>query len=211
MYERSLSAARGLAQMKQSIEALKQLGESPDLVEYFGYITDWKVIGPFDNSEGAGFEKVYPPEEQLDFAQQYQGKSAPVKWIDHSTGNQDQDIEQVGLVDLNKVLAEEKGVVAYLTATFYSAHDRELECRYGTVNATKLWVNGELLLSKNIYHMGGEFDQYIAPVKLRQGANTILLKICQNEQTETWTRSWNFRFRVTDELGGGVNQDPLPQ
>jgi len=33
------------------------------------------------------------------------------------------------------------------------------------------------------------------------GSNTILVKVCQNEQTEQWTNEWEFQLRVTDSLG----------
>jgi len=205
-YQRALQSARSLEQMKQCVEQLQKLGETPNLATEFGYITSWKAIGPFDNRAGAGFDKAFPPETEIDFAKQYEGKSGSVKWVDLSTTDQDQDLDKVGVVDLNEILVEEKGVAAYVTATFVSDNEQTLECRYGTVNATKLWVNGELLISKDIYHMGGEFDQYIGSIKFRKGENTILLKICQNEQTEGWAKAWDFRLRVTDGLGGGIAQ-----
>ena len=203
-YQLSLKSARSLDQMQQSVEQLQKLGEKPNLATVFGYLTDWKVIGPFDNMAGAGFEKVFPPEVDIDFSKQHEGKNGPVKWEPVSTTEKDHDLEKVGVVDLNEILVEEKGVAAYVVATFVSDKEQELQCRYGTVNATKLWVNGELLISKDIYHMGGEFDQYIGIAKFRKGENTILLKICQNEQTDSWAKNWDFRLRVTDGLGGGI-------
>ncbi|MCA9232604.1 MAG: hypothetical protein KDA57_18285, partial [Planctomycetales bacterium] len=166
-------------------------------------------IGPFNNTGGVGFEQVYPPETAVDFSKQYQGKHALIGWVDAKTEAAN-DVDKIGLIDLNETLGEEKGATAYLAATFNSLREQVLQCRYGTVNATKLWVNGELLVSKNIYHMGGEFDQYIGTAKFRRGENTILLKICQNEQTDSWARQWDVRLRVTDDLGGGVQQQSGP-
>jgi hypothetical protein len=39
------------------------------------------------------------------------------------------------------------------------------------------------------------------PAQLQAGRNTILVKVCQNEQTEEWTVEWDFQLRVTDALG----------
>ena len=36
------------------------------------------------------------------------------------------------------------------------------------------------------------------------GTNVILLKICQNEQTESWAQDWEFQLRVCDGLGTAV-------
>ena len=47
-------------------------------------------------------------------------------------------------------------------------------------------------------------DQYVAPFELKKGKNTILLKICQNEQEESWAQRWEFQFRITDPTGKGL-------
>ena len=42
------------------------------------------------------------------------------------------------------------------------------------------------------------------PAQLEPGRNRILVKVCQNEQTEDWTVEWEFQLRVTDSLGTPV-------
>jgi len=205
IYQQALAAARARDQMTLCIDQLEKLGAAPNLEKYFGYVTHWQVIGPFDNTAGVGISNVYPPEENLEFEKEQEGKSGAVAWQAYQPTAD--DLDDVGRVDLNSVVKEEKGVAAYAAATVVLASDQEVECRYETVNATELWVNGEQLASDDIYHSGGEFDQYVVPVKLKRGENTILLKICQNEQTETWARPWNFRLRITDGLGAGVKYD----
>jgi hypothetical protein len=39
---------------------------------------------------------------------------------------------------------------------------------------------------------------------LKKGRNEILVKICQNEQTEDWAQTWDFQLRVCDALGTAV-------
>jgi hypothetical protein len=51
------------------------------------------------------------------------------------------------------------------------------------------------------------------PVKLKKGANQILVKCCQNEQTETWTVEWEFQLRVCDATGTAIlatDRKPTP-
>jgi hypothetical protein len=38
------------------------------------------------------------------------------------------------------------------------------------------------------------------PAQLQPGHNTILVKVCQNEETEEWTNEWDFQLRITDSL-----------
>ena len=203
VFQRALASARARNQMVECIEQLEKLGEAPDLEKYFAYVTHWTIIGPFDNDGGVGIENAYPPETELDYAKQYDGKTGEVAWKGYRTIGE--DLDEVGRVDLNSVVNEEKGVAAYASATIILENEQEVECRYETVNATEFWVNGKQLASHNIYHMGGEFDQYVVPVTLKKGVNKILIKVCQNEQTESWARPWNFRLRITDPLGAAVD------
>ena len=82
--------------------------------------------------------------------------------------------------------------------------ERDAEIRLGCKNAWKIWLNGDLVFGRDEYHRGKEIDQYRLPVKLRKGPNAILVKCCQNEQTETWTVEWEFQLRICDSTGTAI-------
>lgn len=203
LYRRALTAARDLDQVRLLAERLRKSGQPVDLVRHFGFLVRWKVIGPFDNREGKGFEAVYGPEKEVSPAAAYPGKHGTVRWVDHATA------DQFGVVNLNKAIVEEKGVAAYATTDFYCDAGREVEFRVTSVNAVKLWVNGALLLRHPVYHSGSQLDQHVVRATLQPGKNVILLKVCQNEQTQDWARHWGFQLRVCDRLGGAIlSADP---
>ena len=57
-------------------------------------------------------------------------------------------------------------------------------------------------------------DQYLIEAKLKKGKNAILVKLCQNEQEQSWTKQWQFQLRVTDDSGTALlaaNRLPTPQ
>ena len=91
--------------------------------------------------------------------------------------------------------------------TGYAALDYEsndggpAELRIGTNNAYKIWLNGSLVFGRDEYHRGFRIDQYILPIQLKPGKNTLLVKCCQNEETQTWTEEWHFQLRVCDANG----------
>lgn len=198
VYQRALSAARDPDQVRQLADRLKQLGRTVDLARQFGFVVRWKLIGPFDNRGGKGFDAVYPPENEVDFGASYHGKHGAVKWIDYTCA------DAYGMVDLNKAIVEEKGVAAYAAAEFYSHDRREVEIRLGSYNALKLWLNGAEIGRFPVYHSGLQMDQYVARGVLQPGRNLILVKVCQNEQTQDWARYWGFQLRVCDALGGAI-------
>ena len=203
-YQKALASARDLDQVKLVTEALAKLDHPVDLARHFGFIVDWKLVGPFPNSSGKGYDTVYPPESLVDLMASYEGSDGKVAWIAHHTD------DEYGNVDLNKALGKHMGVAAYVAAEFTSDRARPADLRLGSQNAIKIWLNGKLLATAESYHANGVMDQYVGRGELKAGRNVILLKICQNEQTEEWAQDWKYQFRVCDELGTAILSTDRP-
>ena len=203
-YRTALRAGRDQDQIKTASDAIKKLGGSVDLPLHYGFVQSWRVIGPFDNISDKGWDAVYPPEEKIDLKKKYAGQKGQIGWVETTTA------DEHGLVDINKVLDKHKGAIAYAYAEFISDKEQEVEFRYATWNASKLWLNGELLTANHVYHANMPFDQYVGRGTLKQGKNMILLKIAQNEQTEEWAQTWSFHLRVCDSIGTAVLSQDRP-
>jgi hypothetical protein len=201
MVREALSAARDLDQIDAAAAKLRDFGETVDLPTHFGFVMQWKLIGPFDNTAARGFDVPYPPEQQLDFSAAYPGKVGEVKWLDHTTA------DQYGVVDLNKAIGKHMGAAGYAVHEFVSDTARDVELRIGCINGNKVWLNGELLTANHVYHAGTQIDQYIGRGRLKKGKNQILVKVCQNEQTEDWAQNWQFQLRVCDQYGTAVREE----
>ena len=198
-YRKAIAAARDKQQIDQCIDAIQKLGETVDTNSLMGFVPSWQLIGPFDNVGKKGFATRYPPEQAIDLTATHAGKEGDVTWHPLTTTTDS------AKVDLNKVIDKHMGVVAYAWVSILSPVQQVVECRWMTPNASKLWVNGKLLAEHEVYHAASDpFDQYKAPAELRKGPNTILLKVCQNEQTEPWAQEWEFQLRLTDKSGGPV-------
>ena len=198
VYETALSAARDPDQVKLIAGRLKDLGKPVDLARHFGFIQRWKVVGPFDNTDEKGFDVVYPPEQSVDYGARLAGKSGQVEWTDH-VGK-----DAMGKIDLNEILGPEKEVCAYAATNFVSPGHREVEFRFSSYNAVKLWLNGKPIAEREVYHSGSQMDQYASAGRLKPGPNTVLIKVCQNAQTQDWAKHWAFQLRVCDATGGGL-------
>jgi len=210
IYAKAFAAARELDQIKEASGKLKSFGQQVDVPRHMGFVMEWQLIGPFDNVDGKGFDVAYAPEKGIDLAATYEGKVGNVQWKQHRTS------DEFGIVDLNEIFErpkdgndykltdEHKGAVGYAFSKFESEQAREIEIRVGCINANKIWLNGELLTANQVYHAGMEVDQYVAHGQLKKGSNEILVKVCQNEQEESWAQRWQFQLRVCDELGTAV-------
>ncbi|MCI0377977.1 MAG: hypothetical protein L0215_10245 [Gemmataceae bacterium] len=198
-YQKALAHARDRDQLKLVAGQLKKLGIDVDLTARFGFITRWMLVGPFDNVKGVGFQNVYPPEKGVDLAAKYTSKDGKdIRWIEHETH------EPLGMVDLNKAIGHLKGAVAYGYAVVESKEERPVEIRAGSNNAIRIFLNGKEVFFREEYHHGMDMDQHVGKGVLKAGKNEILIKVCQNEQTEDWAQLWSFQLRVCDAIGGAV-------
>ena len=200
LYNDALSKAREVDQITEASNALEADGVTVNMTDLMGFMINWQTIGPFDNTERKGFNFIYPPELKINYNATYKGKNDSVKWSPLSTK------DELGLININEQYGEIKEVAAYAHAQFGSKKNANVQFRIGSKNAWKLWVNGKMLFGRDEYHRGKtRIDQFVIDGKLKEGSNDILIKVCQNEQTQSWTKQWEFNFRITDQEGTAIH------
>jgi len=197
-FKELLAAARDQDQVDAIARELKGLGVAVDLQKQFNFIGRWRLLGPFDNTKMAGFDRAYPPEQGNALQGDYAGKNGKIRWIEHTTA------DPYGMVDLNNALGKNMGAVGYALAEVDSPSERPVEVRAGSDNAIKIFLNGKQIVSREEYHHGMRMDQYAGVGILKKGRNSILVKVCQDEQTASFAQSWGFQLRVCDSLSGAV-------
>ena len=159
-------------------------------IQNTGFITQdsWWILGPFDNTDGIGYETAYIPEDltQIDPATTiYNGIDGQVSW------EKSVDRPLDGYVDLDK------GVdwrVAYAFATVISPDARQVQLRFDGDDQAKVWVNGKEVHAHTRTRQA-EIDREIIPVTLKPGGNSLLVKVCEEEG------DWGFYLRITDTDG----------
>jgi hypothetical protein len=197
-FEKLFHASRDLDQTEKIAKVLKELKVETDMNKHFGVVSDWMLIGPFDSTNGTGFPKSFAPETKVDIAAACKGKTAEVKWQPHKSA------EPFGMVDLNKAIGKHKDACAYAFTVVESEKETPAEIRLGCIAAVKVFVNGKEVFAREEYHHGQRFDQYIAAGTLKAGRNEILVKVCQNNQTDSWAQEWRFQLRLCDSVGGAL-------
>jgi len=164
------------------------LAEATAIRDRLGFITDWQIIGPFENERGGGFATAYGPEKEIDLAATYDGKERPVSWRPLPPA------APTGLISLNNLFRPNDQCLAYALCFVDSDRDRKAALRTGSDEAIKVFVNGRevyALDARRQYH----FDQDVIAIDLQRGRNALLLKICDR------TRKWSFAARLTEPSG----------
>ncbi len=194
----------GFSRDKDQVDALvKKLGEAGvqvSVAEHFAFLTHWHLVGPFESEKGKALILSYPPEMATDLAATFPGKGgAKVGWKPYSTA------DKYGQMDLNKFLGKSMNAAAYARAVVNAESETPCQIRVGSPNAVQIFLNGKKLFEREEYHHGMNLDHHTGLGVLRKGENVILIKVCQNNQTDSWAQTWSFQARVCDATGG-----PLP-
>ncbi len=198
-HKKLFALARDIDQIQEIAKLLEADGEKPDVIAQLGLITRWQAIGPFDSPTGNFFATPMAPEQPVNLSAELTGKAdAKLRWkFVESTDPQ-------GTIDLNATLGKHKNIASYVYAVVDSPKEQAVDLRAATQNAIQIFVNGKKIFEREEYHHGTKLDQHIAKGTLKAGPNTILVKVCQNNQTEQWAQAHTIQLRVCDSLGGAV-------
>lgn len=173
----------------QAADVLRQLDKFED------YVTAWQVSGPYtEDGKGAGalFDVAFPPEKP-------DAKDVAWRVLEPSAG------EQPWMFDLLAALGGEQRV-GYVRTWIRSQAEQPARLEFGTDDGNKVWLNGKVVHAAN---RGGAAvpGDFKVPVTLRQGWNTLLVKITQD------TGPWQFCLRIRKADGGkleGVRAQATP-
>lgn len=129
----------------------------------------WNFICGFDG----GFDKVNPPEQAVDLKAKYKGLGgADIGWSE-------QKFVDGQVTSFLPILPEplKYNVTSYLYREIDCETPAEVDCSFGSDDTLTVWLNGEKLISQNVAR-GAAPDQDFAKLKLKQGKNKLLLKVC---------------------------------
>jgi len=127
------------------------------------FIRDWLVCGPYRQAGAVGAITVF----NLVFGPEKPGEA--VEWYAAPVGD---------TINLAGFFPGQTNCVAYLKAEIIATRATDAILLMGSDDGIKAWLNGTVVHSNNI-DRGQVVDQDMAPVKLKQGSNELLLKITQ--------------------------------
>ena len=155
-------------------------------IQKTGFIIEdaWLTLGPFDNTYGIGYHTAYISENatQVDTTQKYAGMNGQLNWQKSADNTLNGYITLGDKVDWG---------AAYAFATVTSPDEREVHLKFDSDDQGKVWLNGKEVFTNTEAH-SAIIDRYMVPVTLRSGENSILVKVCEEED------GWGFYLRVTD-------------
>jgi hypothetical protein len=164
-------------------------GPETDLQGLLGIVGRWWVVGPFELGEkNEGWEIPHIGEPQISLIARYMAGKTRREWKRVVA----QDAH--GKIDLRAAIANRDNCIGYAYAEVVVEKPTDAVLLLGVDDSEKIWVNGAKVFEQ-FTARGLEVDQDKVPVRLKAGANSILLKIYQN------TQGWEFCLRITTPDG----------
>lgn len=194
--ERSLAAYRKVWTSGVSIDdagtvisQMRELGADVDVSRLLGVIQNWHLVGPWPLGDKQQNWQADPIDvTKPDLSASYQVGDTRITWKKIRT------TDNRGVVSLIQLIGAHQSCIGYAYAEIEVPREQVAVLRMGSDDGIKAWVNGQLVLDHWV-DRGLAFDQEKAQVTLRNGVNTILLKIGQN------AGGWEFCCRVTTPEG----------
>jgi alpha-L-rhamnosidase/Glycosyl hydrolase 2 galactose-binding domain-like len=186
-------------------------------------VRQWKLIGPFPNPDNDGFAKTYPPEQEFDLHQKYDGLDGQVNWEDYNSnepylipGEWNLSMKTEGgrssdsgyIVNLNQELFTDakSWIVSYAHTYIYSPSDQHAQFIVAADNWAGIWLNRKQVFAQLRTPFWYELNDNWAdrvPVDLHKGWNEVLLKVGKSRGTASGF--YGFSFRVADDNGNTLS------
>ncbi len=149
------------------------------------YVREWSLLGAWPT---ASLDAPLPPDTELDPGKTYEGR----KWTVHTAPE--------SRIDLGTVYGK-TGTTAYAITQVFSPTEQEAVLAVTSDGGFAVRVNGEKLAQRN--DPAASIEQ--VPVKLRQGWNTVVLKL--RRSADPWTFRAEFLDRA-DLTPNGLRINP---
>lgn len=167
------------------------------LAEHFpqrlGYVSHWKLLGPFDNSANDSDKKrdAFEPLGSLDPVTRADGRQ--LTWWDYQSPG--------GFLNLEEALAPKKPAqdpwtlsYAFAATTYNAPRAVSAQIRCDSFFPFRVFLNGEEVFYKS--GLNADYpDRQIVDVRLRPGPNLVVVKLCQT-QLATGVFPWGLYLRV---------------
>ncbi|WP_242923563.1 DUF3857 domain-containing protein [Pontibacter liquoris] len=174
-------------------EATNNTKQAETAYSQIGALTDWQIVGEFENISASGFNKAYGPVKNGASDATFTNKAgAQVQWFNLPAYRADRWIDfTYHFYAHNSVL--------YAQTYVNSPAEQEVQLRLGVSGSLKAWMNDKLVLAEQ-EERNNDLDTYLATVKLKKGYNRLLIQVA-----ESYADRSDFMARLTDETGQPIS------
>lgn len=167
------------------------------------YVPSWRVIGPMSWDCGPGSVGSEALSKALDIPAASWEPSLiadPSRSLRVDAGQDRTATDSLGEIKLHKFFPRFECQRAFAAAEIVSAEEQNAALLIEADDAIKVWINGRPIHTNFAARRLQQFEDYV-PVRLRQGKNTILLKLARGRSRGGAWDSWSFAVGVRSLRG----------
>ncbi|MDY6932929.1 MAG: DUF3857 domain-containing protein [Spirochaetota bacterium] len=177
-----------------------RIKDANSIRDSLGFVSDYRIIGPFDNRGSSDFEIEHPPERSFSESEIYLGKINIVKWFDTKT-------DLTGMIDFEDLFTKVDDSLFYLYRIIDIHESGEYILSFGKTGYMDIWIDGGRIVENRKRH-GFDFDQYHLKVLLQKGEHSILIKL--GDSTYDGVK-WSLRITYLRAVGDAAESGDLLQ
>lgn len=187
--KQGITRAMAIERLGSLAEQNGNLDEARSWYNKLGAISTWRIIGPFENTAGSGYDRLFAPEVFDDTAAVYAGTDGgEVRWQTPPAFRVDR------WIDLTLLTHRDIGQF-YALVYIKSPTQQRVQLRLGTSGSFKMFLNDSLVRS-TYDEFNNDLDTYITECTIAAGWNKVLVKVGASEINRC-----NFLLRITDASG----------
>ncbi|HEY6882369.1 MAG TPA: hypothetical protein VI299_30265, partial [Polyangiales bacterium] len=143
-HNRALGLEQRMLMARAAANALRRAGDLPGSIKAYqqlGYLSDFRVIGPFDNEGKRGFDFELGPERDrtgaVQMGTEFDGRERKVRW------RKLPDVAHSGQIDFDALMRPNENVCALAETTLSFDKPSVITLWLGGGGANKLYFNGD--------------------------------------------------------------------
>jgi alpha-D-xyloside xylohydrolase len=153
----------------------------------------WIAVGPFDAPGKTAFAAHFPPESDWSASSTFgTHKGEPIRWRQVATEHD--KASGADYIDFLELWPGTTNAACYALTKFRADRARRVLLHAGSDDTLAVWLNGRKVFAKEVYR-GAQPDQEVIPLFLKDGINTLLVKVTQD------VGGWMLYTRFTDDDG----------
>ena len=141
-------------------------------------LTNWMIVGGFDNNERTGLKKSFPPEENLSLDSDYKGKEWKVNW--RSTA----PFAEYGNINF-QFIQPGRWITVYLRTGIIAPQQTSAVIHLSFPGTFRMWLNGIPTVGYDKYR-AYESYMYRIPIELKAGTNFCVFKLCMENNNNSF-------------------------
>lgn len=165
-----------------------------DISKSIQHLKKWQVVGPFENLNKSGLDKIYEPEINPDLSHYDANSNGTVGWYHYSNEEGDPYVTLKGIDEYGSG-------TSYLKTYINNPEEKQIKIKIGTNAAFKIFVNNKEIFSQD-EEFQTDFEYFNLITKLAAGQNLLMIKISHAKLPY-------ISCRIIDEEGKDINDQQI--